>query len=163
WVLSSDGGASWREAFVPFDQNTDLLLTSDGRSWSANSDPVLAFDRSGHVYLSNLYILVDSFGRITSEGLYVSTDKFSNLQTANFGNTYRVRANLSNKRTFSLEDKPWIAVDNSSTSSAGYVYASWSHFTGCQNKGSVFTGFYVTCSSDVIYLAYSTDHGVTWS
>jgi len=163
WVLSSDSGTNWSENFVPFDQNTGLLLTSDGRSWSANSDPVLAFDRSGNVYLSDLYITVDSFGRITSEGLYVSTDTFNHLQSANFSHTYRIRANLNNKRTFSLEDKPWIAVDNSSTTTAGYVYASWAHFTGCQNKGNIFTGFYLTCSSDVIYLSYSKNHGQTWS
>jgi hypothetical protein len=163
WVLSSDGGNNWSENFVPYDQNSGLLLTSDGRSWSANSDPVVTFDRSGNVYLSDLYITVDAFGRITSEGLYVSTDSFNNLKTANFGHTYRVRANLNNKKTFSLEDKPWIAVDNSSTATAGYVYASWAHFTGCQNKGNIFTGFVLTCSSDVIYLAYSKNHGQSWS
>ena len=163
WVLSSDGGSNWIEGFVPFDPITGLLLTSDGRSWSANSDPVLAFDRSGNVYLSDLYITVDSLGRLTSEGLYVSTDTFSNLRTRNFSHTYAVRANLNNRKTFNLEDKPWIAVDNSSSTTARTVYASWSHFTGCQNKFSIFTGYYLTCSSDVIYLAYSKNHGQTWS
>ena len=163
WVLSSDGGNTWTENFVPFDPASDSLLTSDGRSWNANSDPVLAFDRSGNVYLSDLYISVDAFGRITSEGLYVSGDKFSSLQSGNFGHTYRVLANLNNRKTFNIEDKPWIAVDNSSTGTAGYVYASWAHFTGCQNRGNIFTGFVLTCSSDVVYLAYSKNHGQTWS
>ena len=165
WALSTDGGSSapWREDFVPNNSTTGMLVTSDGRSWNANSDPVLAFDRSGNVYLSDLYIAVDSFGRITSEGLYVSTDTFSNLKTGNFGHTYRVRANLNNKRTFGLEDKPWIAVDNSDAVSAGYVYASWAHFTGCQNKFSPILGYYLTCSSDVLYLSYSKNHGQTWS
>ncbi len=163
WALSKDGGLSWSENFVPYNSGTDSLQTSDGRSWNANSDPVLAFDKSGNVYLSDLYISVDSFGRITSEGLYVSTDNFNNIATSNFGHTYRVRANLNNKKNFSLEDKPWIAVDNSGTASAGYVYASWSHFTGCKNQFSPFVGYYLTCSSDVIYLAYSKNHGQTWS
>jgi hypothetical protein len=167
WALSSDGGSSspWNENFVPYNSSTGLLVTSDGRSWNANSDPVLAFDKSGNVYLSDLYIAVDSLGRITSEGLYVSTDTFSNLQQVggNFGHTYRVRANLNNRKTFSLEDKPWIAVDNSSTATTGNVYASWSHFTGCKNQFSPFLGYYLTCSSDVLYLAYSTNHGQTWS
>ncbi len=167
WALSTDGGSTspWNENFVPYNSSTGLLLTSDGRSWNANSDPVLAFDKSGNVYLSDLYIAIDSQGRITSEGLYVSTDTFGNLQQpgGNFGHTYRVRANLNNKKTFSLEDKPWIAVDNSSTVSAGYVYASWSHFTGCKNQFSPFLGYYLTCSSDVLYLAYSKNHGQTWS
>jgi hypothetical protein len=161
WTLSADGGTSWADNFVPYNASTGLLVTSDGRSWNANSDPVLAFDRSGNVYLSNLYIALDSLGRITSEGLYVSTDKFSNLQTGNFSHTYRIRASLNNKKSFSLVDKPWIAVDNSV--SAGYVYASWSNFTGCQNKFSPFIGYYLTCNGDVIYVAYSKDHGQTWS
>jgi hypothetical protein len=163
WTLSSTGGTSWSENFVPFNSGTDLLVTSDGRSWNANSDPVVAFDRTGNVYLSDLYIALDSLGRITSEGLYVSTDTFSHLQSGNFGHTYHVRANLNNKKTFSFEDKPWITVDNSGTATAGYVYASWSHFTGCQNKFSIFIGYYLTCSSDVLWIAYSKDHGQTWS
>jgi hypothetical protein len=164
WAWSSDGGSTWSENFVPYNAGTDLLVTSDGRSWNANSDPVLAFDKSHNVYLSDLYIAVDSFGRITSEGLYVGTDSFANLQqNGSFGHTYRVRANLNNRKTFSFEDKPWIAVDNSSTSSAGFVYASWAHFTGCQNKGSIFTGFYLSCTSNIMYLAYSRNHGQTWS
>jgi len=165
WTLSSTGGASWSENFVPFNSSTGLLVTSDGRSWNANSDPVVAFDRTGNVFLSDLYIAVDSLGRITSEGLYVSTDTFSHLQppSGNFGHTYRIRANLNNTKTFSFEDKPWITVDNSGTATAGYVYASWSHFTGCQNKYSIFIGYYLTCSSDVLWVAYSKDHGQTWS
>jgi len=163
WALSTTGGSSWTDNFVPYDATTGLLQTSDGHSWDANSDPVLAFDRSGNVYLSDLYIALDSLGRITAEGLYVSTDTFGNLETGNFGHTYAVRANLNNKRTFSIEDKPWIAVDNSSNGTSGYVYASWSHFTGCQNKFSIFYGYYLTCSSDVVDVAYSKNHGQTWS
>jgi len=124
------GASSWSENFVPYNASTGLLETSDGHSWDANSDPVLAFDRSGNVYLSDLYITLDSLGRITAEGLYVSTDTFGNLKTGNFGHTYRVRANLNNKRTFSIEDKPWVAVDNSSTGTSEYVYAFLEPFHG---------------------------------
>jgi hypothetical protein len=163
WALSTNGGSSWSENFVPYNTSTGLLETSDGQSWDANSDPVLAFDRSGNVYLSDLYITLDSQGRITSEGLYVSADTFNNLQSSNFAHAYPVRVNLNNGKTFSIEDKPWLTADNSSTPTAGYVYASWSHFTGCQNKFSVFVGYYLTCSSDAIYVAYSKNHGQTWS
>ncbi len=163
WTLSNDGGTTWSENFVPFNSGTDLLVTSDGRSWNANSDPVVAFDRIGNVFLSDLYIAVDSSGRITSEGLYVSTDTFSNLQSGSFGRTYRVRANLNNKKTFTFEDKPWITVDNSGGATSGYVYASWSHFTGCQNKFSIFVGYYLTCNSNVLWVSCSKNHGQTWS
>ncbi len=164
WALSTNGGDAWIENFVPYDSTSGLLLTSDGHAWDANSDPVLAFDRSGNVFLSDLYITLDSLGRVTAEGLYVSTDTFTNLQTGSFGHTNPVLTNLHNGKTFNIEDKPWITVDNTSLSTAGYVYASWSHFTGCQNKYSPLYGAYVlTCSSDQIYVAYSKNHGQTWS
>jgi hypothetical protein len=164
WVLSTTGGSSWKESFVPNDPTTGLLLTSDGLSWDANSDPVLAFDRAENVFLSDLYINVDSSGRITGEGLYVSTDTFGDLQAGNFGHTYPVLVNPNNGGTFNLEDKPWITVDNTGGTHQGTVYVSWSHFTGCQNKFDPLLGAYVlTCSSDVIYVASSTNHGQTWS
>src|SRR5205807_9620195 len=51
--------------------------------------------------------------------------------------------------TFYFEDKPWIAVDNSSnTRTAGEVYVSWTRFTP---------------NSDMIMLSRSTDHGKSWS
>ena len=165
WSLSTNGGTTWKENFVPYNTSTGLLTTSDGLSWDANSDPVLAFDQSGDVFLSDLYINVDSFGRITAEGLYVSVDTFSNLQTGNFANTNPVLVDPQNGSVFDIEDKPWITVDNSAASShQGVAYVSWSHFTGCQNKYDPFVGAYVlTCTSDVIYVGYSTDHGQTWS
>ncbi len=47
-----------------------------------------------------------------------------------------------------LEDKEWIAVDNSSSTFSGNVCASWSHFTA---------------TSNMIFFSRSTNHGVTWS
>ncbi len=164
WALSVDGGTSWIQNFVPTD-SSGLLLTNDG-SWDANSDPVVAMDKNENVYLSDLYLNVDSSGRITGEGLYVSTGQFGSLGTSNFTNTYPVLTNLHNGSTFNIEDKPWITVDNGSsgTSHSGTVFASWSHFTGCQNQYSPLYGAYVlTCSSDSIYLSYSTDQGKDWS
>lgn len=162
WALSTDGGTTWIENFVPTN-SAGYLVTNDA-TWDANSDPVVAFDRSGNVYLSDLYLSLDSSGRITAEGLYVSAGQFGSIGSSNFTNTYPILTNLHNGKTFNIEDKPWITVDNSSASTAGNVYASWSHFTGCQNQYSALYGGYVlTCSSDSIYLAYSTNHGQTWS
>jgi hypothetical protein len=164
WVLSNNGGSSWAENFVPYDSGTGLLQTSDGVSWNANSDPVVAFDRSGNVYLTDLYINVDAYGRFTGEGFYVSVDTFSNLEGGNFSHTNPVLTHPHYGNTFSLEDKPWITVDNvSSGGQKGNAYVSWSHFTGCQNSYSPFIGYYLSCSSDVIDVAYSTDHGQSWS
>ncbi len=165
WALSQDGGTSWISNFVPTDPVSGQLVTSDNATWDANSDPVVGFGRNGDVYLSNLYIKLDSSGRIVAEGLYVSSGAFGNLGSSNFGSTNAVMTNLSNGSTFNIEDKPWITVDNgtSNTSHSGYVYASWSHFTGCQNQYNALAGGYVlTCSSDSIYFAYSANHGQSW-
>ena len=165
WALSQDGGTTWLENFVLSDPVSGQLLTSDNATWDANSDPVVAFDNSGNVYLSDLYLKLDSYGRIIAEGLYVGSGAFGNIGSTNFTSTYPVLTNLHNGNTFNIEDKPWIAVDKTGPSSStnGYVYASWSHFTGCQNQYNALVGGYVlVCSSDSIYLSYSTDHGHTW-
>src|SRR4029077_5246817 len=47
-----------------------------------------------------------------------------------------------------LEDKNWLAVDNSSSAFTGNVYSSWTHFTA---------------TSSMIFFSRSTNHGVTWS
>jgi hypothetical protein len=48
-----------------------------------------------------------------------------------------------------LEDKEWVAVDNSTSKFSGDVYASWTHF--------------VDNTTNYILFSRSTDHGVHWS
>jgi len=176
WALSTDGGTNWGSYFVPTDPISGQLVTSDNAIWDANSDPVVAMDKSGNVYLSDLYIKLNSSGEIVAEGLYVSAAPFSQLNdTGNFAtlnggggikspNTYPVLTNLNNGSTFNIEDKPWITVDNTNGPNNGTVYASWSHFTGCQNQYNALLGGYVlTCSSDSIWFAYSTSKGQKWT
>jgi hypothetical protein len=52
------------------------------------------------------------------------------------------------KASPNLEDKPWLAVDNSTSSFTGNVYGTWTHFTA---------------TSSMIFFSRSTNHGVTWS
>lgn len=164
WEVSINGGKSWEEAFLPFDTGSGRLVTSDKRAWTANSDPMLAFDGSGRVFLSDLYIKINAQGQITAEGLYVSVDRFRRLESRNFARSNPVFTDLDAGNIFSLEDKPWIAVDRAGRKTAGYVYASWSHFTGCRNRYSALARAYeLRCRDDVIYVAYSKDHGQTWS
>jgi hypothetical protein len=150
YAFSTDNGADWAESYVGLDAS-EFPLTSDGLSWEANSDPVLANDTSGSVYLSDLYFN----GSDDANGLYVSVATRAADGSVNFNAaaTYPVVTNPVPFPNF-LEDKPWIAVDNSSNpTTTGSLYASWSHFTG-------FLGFYFT---DTIVLSRSTDHGQTWS
>src|SRR5882724_6992827 len=76
-VSTANGGAgSWVQRFVPRN-SSGLLVTSDGAVWQANSDPVVAIDKLGNVYLADLYIAVSNTGRVTNDGLYVSVGNVS--------------------------------------------------------------------------------------
>lgn len=164
YAFSADNGATWQEAFVPYDTNTGLRTTSDGYGWQANSDPVVAIDTLGHVYVVELYfdIVSASDNSPTSNGLYVNVDNsLSDGVQFTTGQTYPVVPANPNGAT--LEDKPWIAVDNSSSLYNGTVYVSWTHFAQTaviSGSGRRKTTNYV--STVAIMLSRSTDYGVTW-
>ncbi len=150
WVLTTDGGSTWRESFVPLDSN-NFPTTSDGQSWQANSDPVVAIDRLGNVYLADLYFNASN----NANGFYVSVSAVGTLGSSNFlaSHTYPVATHLS-PSTRLIEDKEWITVDNNlSSPHEGTVYASWTRFI-CNR---------MFCTSDFILFSRSTDQGGTWS
>jgi hypothetical protein len=125
-------------------------MTSDRQVWDANSDPVVAIDNSGHVYLSSLYL--DALG--ISNGLYVGVGTLSSSGVSfTPSNINPVATNPTLSANFT-EDKPWIAVDNSASRFAGNVYASWSRFVGNSLTGP---------TSDSIVFSRSTDQGNAWS
>ncbi len=144
YSVSLNNGASWAQAFVPLDSN-GFPTTSDGQSWEANSDPVVAIDRSGRVYLANLYFN----SKNNAGGFYVSVGNLGpNSLVFTSADTIPVATQL-NPNTNIFEDKEWIAVDNTTDkANSGTVYASWTRFVG---------------NSDFILLSKSTDHGSTWS
>lgn len=172
WAISTDGGSTWSQNFVPLGAQNQPE-TSGGTLWAANSDPDVAIDNSGNVYLSDLYLGSTAF----PNGIFVSSSTLSNLSSGNFSysNTIPVIENNSSNNTtacepggpnpltgapgFCLEDKPWIAVDNSNTATAGTVYVVWDHFWSCYNVLGV-----VACNDGPdIYLSYSTTGGASWS
>lgn len=138
YAVSTNGGASWLDSFVPFP------TTSDGLSWQYNSDPVVAIDKLGHVYLADLYF--NSSTGNNANGLYVGVGTVA-AESITAATTYPVAVN-PDPATNNFEDKEWIAVDNSSSSFSGRVYVSWTRFVG---------------STDYILLSYSTNYGQTWS
>ena len=144
FAFSSNNGASWSESFIP--TSGGFPKTADGHVWQANSDPVVAIDKLGNAFLANLYLQADSNGNVTNDGLYVCSAKLSSGPKFTTSGCHAVKTTL--KSSTSLEDKPWMAVDNSTSSFSGTVYASWTHFTA---------------TSDFIWFSRSTNHGVTWS
>jgi hypothetical protein len=144
FAFSSNNGASWSENFVPTSGGDPA--TADGHVWQANSDPVVAIDKLGNVYLANLYLQVDSSFNVTNDGYYVCAATIASGPKFTTSGCHAVRTSL--KPSTVLEDKEWIAVDNSTSRFSGTVYASWTHFTA---------------TSDMIFFSRSTDHGKTWS
>jgi hypothetical protein len=145
FAFSSNNGASWTEKFVP--TSGGLPKTADGHIWQANSDPVVAIDKLGNVYLANLYLQANSSGNISNDGFYVCSAKLFSGGSFTSAGCHAVKTTLTPNAN--LEDKEWIAVDNSSSSFSGRVYASWTHF--------------VDNTTSMIFFSRSTNHGVTWS
>ncbi len=140
--LNNGAGGTWTERFVPLVNG--FPATGDGRVWNANSDPVLAIDRLGNVFLVDLYINV-SGNAITGDGLYVSTANVTSGVNFTVAKTVAVVPPAAGPNP--LQDKPWIAADNSGATE-GNVYVSWTLFQGAK---------------DMVLLSRSTDHGATWS
>ena len=146
YTLSTNNGSTWKQAFIPRN-SAGLPLTSDGATWQANSDPVVAIDRLGNYFIADLYVKVNSSGNATNDGFYVTRGNLSTGTTTTAANTKPVLTHLSATSLF--EDKPWIAVDNSTNATTtGNGYACWTHFTA---------------SSDMIFFSRSTNHGSSWS
>ena len=143
FAFSSNDGAGWSESFVP--TSGGFPVTADGHVWQANSDPVVAIDKLGNVYLANLYLAVRG-NHVTNDGYYVCSATLASGPKFTAAGCHAVKTTL--KKTNVLEDKDWLAVDNSSSSFSGNVYAVWTHFTAASN---------------MILFSRSTNHGVTWS
>lgn len=149
YSVSGDSGSTWVDAYAPLDSATSKPATSDGLIWEANSDPVVAFDDTGHVYMSNLYLKADSQGNVTGTGLYVSATTWATNFQFTQAATYPVASTPNSLNP--EDDKPWIAVDNTRTApvcGGRPVYATWTRFTP---------------STDYIVFSRSLDCGHTWT
>jgi hypothetical protein len=143
-----DGPNHWESYFLPFNSK-GYLETSDGALWQANSDPVVVMGNGGYLYISSLYLN----GNNRANGLYVGAAQI-NFSTNSFtGSINPVKTNRSGTTT-SLEDKPWIAVDNTAHATGGNVYASWTHFISDSNGNLI---------NDYIVFSRSSNHGQSWS
>jgi hypothetical protein len=143
YAWSSDGGSTWDSKFV---ENSglnpgDSLLTSDRNAWEANSDPVVAIDSSGYVYLADLYFN----GSDNANGLYVGASTPGGGPNLDAAHTYPVAVN-DDPNTSTFEDKEWITVDNSGTTNN--VYVTWTRFVG---------------NLDMIMFSKSINQGMSWS
>lgn len=139
-ATSTDNGTTWLQTFVP--EGADgRPMTSDGLSWDANSDPVVAVDKHGNVFAANLYI---NFITQSNDGFYVSKGTITSTGLT-ISATNAVATNAPGSPN--SEDKDWLTVDNSDSAFSGNVYVCWTRFTPTANH---------------IRVARSTDSGDSW-
>src|ERR1700730_16491062 len=147
YVYSSDDGNNWgNQSLLPL--SGGFLVTADGQNWSANSDPTTGIDRNGNLYLCNLYIAIDAnTGNVLYSGLYVGARSSLPYMQTDIHRVFPVDLTGGTQ-----PDKPWIAVDNTTKTTSGNVYVTWSEFKSTPSG-----------STDMIDFSKSTNHGVTWS
>src|SRR6266705_2625330 len=155
YYRSTDGGKTWANALVPgFPGDTSpegLSSPVHAAGWTIGSDPVIAADREGRVYLAWL-----SFGPSTTEfaGWVVLT------RYSDFGATYDFTSvvyaghdtpsdKLGGPGNSRVTDKEWIAVDDTGGACDGDLYMPWALFEGSHGTKIVFQR--------------STDGGMTWT
>ena len=124
-------------------RSADLGLTwNDQGGLGHGGDPVLAVHQaSGTFYYADLV-----FDGVSIIGVSKSTDDCLTFPTL-------ASASPATSSAFDLQDKPWIAVDNTGGSEDGNVYVCWSRFV------DDFLGF---PTSSEIFFSRSTDGGVTF-
>lgn len=108
---SLDGGASF----------TDLGAVPNS-SIGSGGEPVLARDAtSGAIYLATI-----PFALLDELPVFKSTDG---------GATFSAPVNAAPGLAGDVQDKPWIAVDNSPGAGQGNLYVAWRHFSGVNAEG----------------------------
>ena len=150
--FSRDGGATWRNSFVPGYPWDDSLVGSlsplKGNRFAG--DPIAAFDNSGRLYVGGI-----SFNRVGAVNGHVYVARYGasdgpNGYPVTYEGTVIVGQGTPGRQFGGIfQDKPMLEVDRSGGTHDGNVYVCWSRFPGFgQNK---------------IYFSRSTDAGATFS
>jgi hypothetical protein len=134
---SSNGGISWTSVQIP--------ATGALAGFQEASDPGVSFSQNGTLYYSGVAFNVDHRSGTAVDGtIFVSksTDDGSSFPLTT------IVALGSNRISGIFNDKPYLAVDDTSRPFASRVYVSWTRFTS-------------SATSDII-VAYSNDGGATF-
>jgi hypothetical protein len=135
---SPDGGLTWTNGLIPMTGNLAGFLEA--------SDPAVSFTQNGTLYYSGVAFNVNvRFNTAVDGTIFVS-------KSTDGGSTFPVStivASGSNKIGGTFNDKPYLAVDDTTGRFAGRVYVSWTRFTSLT-------------TSDIM-VAYSSDGGRSFS
>ncbi|RZS91825.1 hypothetical protein EV189_1077 [Motilibacter rhizosphaerae] len=140
YAWTADGGRHWEHHPLP-----GITATTGGPAvWERASDPVVAFDSDGTVYVS---VLVFDSG--CDSGVLVS-------RSTDGGRTFGAPVTAHQSSTCAVsDDKNWLVVDTSPTSPhRGRIYQFWSEFISDSDFNVI------NVPQDLVW---SDDHGATWS
>ncbi|PZS26234.1 MAG: hypothetical protein DLM58_21060 [Pseudonocardiales bacterium] len=155
YYRSENGGTSFTSSLLPgYPGDNSALGRLSGVRTASAGDPVLAWDTQGRLFAGSESSddpagSKKSFGDVFVARYRNSGGGFANDGKRFAGSTIVARGSSAPNLLGVFNDKTAIEVDRTSGSCAGTVYFSYSRFTG---NGGV-----------ALYLARSTDHGVTFS
>jgi hypothetical protein len=153
--FSSNGGSSWTDSTMPTGFTRGTAFGNVARQyWQAGGDTSLAWDTRGNVYMACQLFMRPGFvtnNPDTSSAMYVFRSTGDGGASWNFPGRPAVETFASNQTTgLPLNDKEYIAVDNSPTSPfRDRVYVAWTIFA---EDGTAY-----------IFDAFSKDYGQTFS
>src|SRR5215211_6334949 len=160
YYRSQTGGASWTSSLVPGYPDDQSYPDVMQRPRTASSgDPVIAWDNHGRAFFGS-ESSDDPAGTLKTFG-DVFVARFVNPEGADAPDTSRdglkydgttivAKGSSAPNLLGKFNDKTAIEVDRTGGACDGYVYYSWSRFTGNVGQSN-------------IYFSRSTDHGATWS
>ena len=133
YVVSTDGGSSWRPGFLP---GTTVFANPPG-PWSRATDPSVAYDAAHDVWMVNILAMTGTTGK----AILVS-------RSTNGGLTFGSPVTVATAPGGGFYDKNWITCDNTPASPHyGTCYTEWDD----ANSGGQ------------LHVARSADGGLTWS
>lgn len=149
--VSFDGGKTWRSELVPgFD-----CQSAPTNSWTATTDPILAFDPKGAVF-SNMGPFSFEYDSDNNTLFDISPgSQISVVKSTDGGNIWRVANHdepivvYDPPGALVTADKQWVATDSNPRSPhMGNVYAAWTRFDA---------------DSAEVWFSRSADHGKSFS
>jgi hypothetical protein len=155
YYRSEDGGATFTSSLVPgYPGDTSTLGALSQARTASSGDPVIAWDGDGRLFMGSESSDDPAGTKKTLGDVFVARYVNSGGGTANDGKRYAgstvvAKGSSAPNLLGKFNDKTAIEADRTASSCRGNVYFSWSRFTGNGGVG--------------IYLARSTDHGVTFS
>jgi hypothetical protein len=154
-AFSRNGGASWTDSTMPNGFTRGTAFGNVPRQyWQASGDPSVAWDSRGNAYYACQVFMRPGFvtnNPDTSSAVYVFRSTGDAGASWNFTGHPAIETFASSQTTgLPLNDKPYMAIDNSPTSPfRDRIYVAWTVFA--------------TDGTGYIFAVHSNDYGQTFS